>query len=615
MTSKPVRRHDLYVYELSDEVLNSLQLIKFDLNLNEVSKVPVVNPGKGKGKERESKDFAADKPPKAVETNSSDTSHSVQAPPHTSAPKDLRPVTQTDSVSLQESESSSDDDESIESSDSDDSFESDFGDLKLSDDSSVAVSYLNTHSPYLLLESSLLPPERSQVFGIHKALFLEDELTDPAKALLSWNSYNDKKDNEGKISALFMMGGGHFAGAIVSHTRLNVVGNVRKENQTLQEQAVRLIEHKTFHRYTTRRKQGGSQSAMDNAKGKANSAGSSLRRYNEAALKNDVTELLKLWKPYLDRCSLIFIRARNAHDKSVFFADNILQKTDPRLKTFPFTTGRPTTGELRRSWCELTYMKTVDRPTPIQAKPPAVSTTEGANKTRETEITPVKLNTLTPEEQHTEEIVRLLKKGRAPFLLAYLKKNQLQADFKLMPESKYATTPTMLHYASQQGLKQMVLILLTKLKCSPTVKNVMGKTPWDLSKSDAIRQSFQVARYTLGEDYVNWEEAHIGRPMSKEEVESLNAAGGERQAQEVTTAIMQELEAAREKRKEEKEQKTKSSSGNNGSSRLGTGGSQPPTLVSITQNLNSLTDEQRRRLMREQRARAAEARMRKQAQS
>ena len=615
MTSKPVRRHDLYVYELSDEVLNSLQLIKFDLNLNEVSKVPVVNLGKGKGKERESKDLAGDKPPKAVETSSSDTSHSVQAPPHTPVPNGLRPVTQTDSVSGQESESSSDDDESIESSDSDDSFESDFGNLKLSDDSSVAVSYLNTHSPYLLLESSLLPPERSQVFGIHKALFLEDELTDPAKALLSWNSYNDKKDNEGKISALFMMGGGHFAGAIVSHTRLNVVGNVRKENQTLQEQAVRLIEHKTFHRYTTRRKQGGSQSAMDNAKGKANSAGSSLRRYNEAALKNDVTELLKLWKPYLDRCSLIFIRARNAHDKSVFFADNILQKTDPRLKTFPFTTGRPTTGELRRSWCELTYMKTVDRPTPIQAKPPAVSTTEGANKTRETEITPVKLNTLTPEEQHTEEIVRLLKKGRAPFLLAYLKKNQLQAGFKLMPESKYATTPTMLHYASQQGLKQMVLILLTKLKCSPTVKNVNGKTPWDLSKSDAVRQSFQVARHTLGEDYVNWEEAHVGRPMSKEEVESLNAAGGERQAQEVTTAIMQELEAAREKRKEEKEQKTKSSSGNNGSSRLGTGGSQPPTLVSITQNLNSLTDEQRRRLMREQRARAAEARMRKQAQS
>ena len=528
--------------------------------------------------------------------------------------------TKNTSISGQDSDSSTDNDELSESSDSDDSLEPDFGNLRLSDDSPVAVSYLNTHSPYLLLESSLLPSEKSQVFGIHKALFLEDELADPSRAISSWNrsissSGADKEDNGGKISALFMMGGGHFAGAIVSHTRLNVVGNVRKENQTLQEQAVRLIEHKTFHRYTTRRKQGGTQSAMDNAKGKANSAGSSLRRYNEAALKNDVTELLKLWKPYLDRCSLIFIRARNAHDRSVFFADNLLQKTDPRLRTFPFTTGRPTTGELRRSWCELTYMKIVDRPTPFQAKPSGVSsTTAETDKVRETEVEPVKVATFTPEERHTEEIVRLLKKGRAPFLMAYLKKNQLQADFKFMPEGKYATTPTMLHYASQQGLKQMVLILLTKLKCSPTVKNVNGKTPWDLAKSDAVRQSFQVARYTLGEDYVSWDEARVGKPMSKEEVESLNAAGGDKQAEEVTTAIMQELEAARERRKEEREQKKKSS-GSNGSSRLGTGNSQSPILTSITQNLNSLTDEQRRRLMREQRARAAEARMRKQSQS
>ena len=68
MTSKPVRRHDLYVYELSDEVLNSLQLIKFDLNLNEVSKVPVINPGKGTGRERESKDLITDKLRKVVES-------------------------------------------------------------------------------------------------------------------------------------------------------------------------------------------------------------------------------------------------------------------------------------------------------------------------------------------------------------------------------------------------------------------------------------------------------------------------------------------------------------------------------------------------------------------
>jgi hypothetical protein len=75
----------------------------------------------------------------------------------------------------------------------------------------------------------------------------------------------------------FMMGSGHFAGAVFElKTRT-------------------CLAHKTFHRYTTRRKQGGSQSrylfysdslqSHDTSKGKAKSAGANLRRYNEQALK------------------------------------------------------------------------------------------------------------------------------------------------------------------------------------------------------------------------------------------------------------------------------------------------------------------------------------------
>ena len=44
--------------------------------------------------------------------------------------------------------------------------------------------------------------------------------------------------------------------------------------------------HKTFHSYTVRAKQGGSQSSRDNKSGGGShpkSAGASLRRYNEAA--------------------------------------------------------------------------------------------------------------------------------------------------------------------------------------------------------------------------------------------------------------------------------------------------------------------------------------------
>jgi hypothetical protein len=66
--------------------------------------------------------------------------------------------------------------------------------------------------------------------------------------------------------AILMVASGHFAGGVFD------------ENGNLQVS-------KTFHRYTTRRKQGGAQSGKDNTGKMAKSAGSTLRRYNEAALK------------------------------------------------------------------------------------------------------------------------------------------------------------------------------------------------------------------------------------------------------------------------------------------------------------------------------------------
>lgn len=66
--------------------------------------------------------------------------------------------------------------------------------------------------------------------------------------------------------AILMLGGGHFAGAIF--------------------QGQEPILHKTFHCYTVRAGQGGSQSSRDGKSGgsQPKSAGASLRRYNEQAL-------------------------------------------------------------------------------------------------------------------------------------------------------------------------------------------------------------------------------------------------------------------------------------------------------------------------------------------
>ena len=70
------------------------------------------------------------------------------------------------------------------------------------------------------------------------------------------------------------------------------------------------ILHKTFHCYTVRAKQGGSQNSADNksASNHPKSAGASLRRYNEASLAQHVIDILNTWRSELEKCSLIFYR-------------------------------------------------------------------------------------------------------------------------------------------------------------------------------------------------------------------------------------------------------------------------------------------------------------------
>ena len=99
------------------------------------------------------------------------------------------------------------------------------------------------------------------------------------------------KDQDGPFWSLFLLSSGHFVGAVVNL------------------QTGKPILHKSFHRYTTRRKQGGAQSSNDKSKGKAKSAGAGIRRYNEQALNEEIHELLISWKDVIQKSSLIFLRA------------------------------------------------------------------------------------------------------------------------------------------------------------------------------------------------------------------------------------------------------------------------------------------------------------------
>ncbi|CAR29598.1 ZYRO0G12496p [Zygosaccharomyces rouxii] len=630
------KKNDLYIYELSPPVLNSLQLMVFDATLREVQK-PLEN-------EREASSVDVNQLLEkrkisnslqcglcSLEFKDQDTRRGhFKTSFHTfnvkRSLKGLNPVSQiefeeivqggkiqsktppSESEPESESESSMDEKEDSDNDELEDNKEEileetiarELEQLSLNGQQNAeesAVSHLATRSSQLYFKSQLL--SESQVFGLYKSLFDSETIKKPFEQLKVWN---ETEDQASSISALFMMGGGHFAGAIVSHQRTSVQGNPKKQEQSLQEQAVNFIEHKTFHRYTTRRKQGGSQSAMDNAKGKANSAGSSLRRYNEAALRSDIHNLLKEWKPYLAKCKNIFLRARNPQDKRLFIEMISQGSTDQRLKSFPFTTGRPNVAELKRSWCELTHLKIAPKPEPLPINETPSGSTKASQKAQKEKLEPIK--EISPEEKHTEQLLSLLNKGRAPLIVAYLRNNKIDVNFNLSPELQHFAAPTLLHYASQQGLKQMVTILLTNLKANPCLKNKVGKTPWDVSKNSQTRYSFQIARHILGENFANWEEAHVKEPLSREQVEKINKEEEQRANSEAEALIKKELDAARIRQREEEEERKLEKD-----AKRGTGRVLDSSTVNREQNLNSLTDEQRRRLMREQRARAAEARM------
>eukprot|EP01138_Halocafeteria_seosinensis_P014434 gb/GECG01014735.1/.p1 GENE.gb/GECG01014735.1/~~gb/GECG01014735.1/.p1 ORF type:complete len:758 (+),score=99.21 gb/GECG01014735.1/:1-2274(+) len=76
--------------------------------------------------------------------------------------------------------------------------------------------------------------------------------------------------------------------------------------------------HKTLHKYTTRKKQGGSQSSRDATGAKATSMGAQIRRNNEILLATQIHELLASLRPLLACCGRIFIGASRRNMNILF---------------------------------------------------------------------------------------------------------------------------------------------------------------------------------------------------------------------------------------------------------------------------------------------------------
>ena len=412
---------------------------------------------------------------------------------------------------------------------------------------------------------------------------------------------------------LCMIGGGHFAAMIVSLTPKQTKFS---GGPTMKEATV--IAHKTFHRYTTRRKQGGAQSANDASNGAAHSAGSSLRRYNEQALTEEVRQLLQDWRGMIDTSELLFIRAPgNTNRRTLFgpYDEQVIRQNDPRIRGFPFNTRRPTQNELMRSFVELTRVKVleVDEAAIAAAK----LTAEEAKKQAESKANkPVISSTpkISEEEEtamlHTTQLQALIRRSRVPALLSYLKSNELSPDFQFHPRDHHAPTP--LHLASSQNSAPLVTGLLIKAGASPILLNGDNKTPFDISGDRATRDAFRIARSELGESAFDWESAHIPAAISKSEA-------AERDALEKKEEAKKEEERRKMEAKRLKEEGPKAGDSvplgkAQGRGRMmALGQVQKTAQEKREEEARGMTPEMRMKLERERRARAAEERMKKMA--
>lgn len=481
------------------------------------------------------------------------------------------------------------------------------------------------NAPLLWFSSPTLPENTS--LGIYRAILTNAEQEEEAHIVetirnkqLAPMQLPKVKPSDGGVTLpqtdigphyfLAMIGGGHFAAMIVA-----LAPKVGKSHTGVDERTATVIAHKTFHRYTTRRKQGGSQSANDNAKGNAHSAGSSIRRYNENALIEEVRALLTSWKSMIDTSELVFVRATGATNRRTLFGPyegQVLRTNDPRNRGFPFSTRRATQKELMRAFIELTRVKqsTIDEaalaalnaPQPSEPTQKPVAKPKPQKPSKEDEATML----------HTSQIIPLIKRSKVPALLNYLKTNSIPPTFTFLPENHH--TPTPLHLAASLNSAPIVLALLTKAGADPTVMNDDARTPFTLAGDRATRDAFRVARSELGASAFNWDLAGVPAPLTKSEAAARDAED------KSSAAAASQAEAERRKAETERVRKeSEAADAARTTQRLGKGktlGAMPvKTAAEIREEqARGLTPEAQARLERERRARAAEERMRRFAQ-
>ncbi|KAJ5647303.1 hypothetical protein N7490_003675 [Penicillium lividum] len=474
-------------------------------------------------------------------------------------------------------------------------------------------------NPLFWLSSSGLPSNKS--LGVYRAIFSTTEQDEPGhlvetirkkqlapvKARAN-NAQAQDPAASGPHIFMCMIGGGHFAAMLVS-----LAPEIHRKQGGIEDRQARVIAHKSFHRYTTRKKQGGAQSASDAARGAAHSAGSSLRRYNEAALEKDIRELLIDWRKMIDTAELLFIRATGKANRQILFDKHdgqVLKQNDPRIRGFPFNTRRATQGELMRSFKELTRVKISEIDEAALAEAAAAAKKKEEAKPPTPRPQPQKPKLSKEEEAallHTSQIQALIRRSKVPALMSYISTNSIPSSFMFQPADSPQNfrCPMPIHLAANLNSPAIVSALLTRAQADPTVVNNEGRTPFELAGDRATRDAFRIARHELGESKWDWSVAKVPSAVSKADAESR--ADRERIAAEEEEATRRK--AGLERLQKEDAERAAQQAHRSGGRTLGA--VEKTAAEKRDEETRGMTPEMRMRLERERRARAAEERFRR----
>jgi len=249
--------------------------------------------------------------------------------------------------------------------------------------------------------------------------------------------------------------------------------------------------HKAIHRYTIRAKSGGSQSAQDSTGKKTKSAGSTLRRYGQQRLAEEVQELMgDKWATELQACDLVFVSVSKRMRATLLGAEGRPYVPPAKVRRLPFVVGRPTfeavkEAHLRVASIIFAEQRVVDTLTaPFRPVPEPAPLSCPAPEQATAASTPL------PRQQVTEEPARV---------------EYVEADDELFGP---------LHEAAAVGDEARILELLDD-GADPGARDSKGRVPYYLCPSQRAREAFRRWR-GANEDAWDWQCAQVPEGITEE---------------------------------------------------------------------------------------------------